>query len=265
MQTALKPPQSSSSKDGGPLSTRNGSIVAAAVAAAVAGLLIVFFLQQYRDNVNEESIPTAVVVADQLIEQGASGDTVGAQGLFKIAKVPRDQLKLGAVTDAAALRGKIAVADILPGQQLTAADFKPAGGGVITKLAADQRAISIPLDSTHGLVGTLVAGDHVDVLSGFTLGGGAGGERPVLRMLMQDVLVLAVPAAAAGGGPGGGGANANSGITLRVATKAAPKLAFAADNSRLWLVLRPQNGEKVERTPVVSLQSLVGDAGKGKP
>ena len=35
--------------------------------------------------------------------------------------------------------GKVATTDILPGQQLTDADFKPAGNGVITKLDAEER------------------------------------------------------------------------------------------------------------------------------
>ncbi|MEJ7826182.1 MAG: Flp pilus assembly protein CpaB [Solirubrobacteraceae bacterium] len=258
MQTTLKPPKST--KDaGGPLSSKNGSIAAAAVAAAVAGLLIVFFLQQYRDNVNEGGVPTKALVAEQLIEQGASGDTVGAQGRFKATTVPRDQLKAGAVTDAAALRGKVATADILPGQQLTAADFKPAGRGVVTKLAADERAITIAFDSAHGLIGNVSAGDHVDVLSGFLLDSTTGRQRPVLRMLMQNVLVLGVPEKKTTGGPGAG-ANATSEVTLRVSGAAAPKLAFAADNGKLWLVLRPQNGARLDRSTLVTVASLLGDA-----
>ncbi len=259
MQTTLKPPKLSNDA-GGPLSSKNGSIAAAAVAAAIAGLLIVFFLQQYRQSVNDEGIPTPVLVAEQLIEQGASGDTVGAQGRFESIKVPRDQLKPGAVTDAAALRGKIAVADILPGQQLTAADFKLAGRGIVTKLAADERAIAIPLDSAHGLGGKLAAGDHVDVLSGFVLDDSTQRQRPILSMLMQNVLVLDAPVKAEGGGPGAGGGEGNAEVTLRVSAAAAPKLAFAADNGKLWLVLRPQNGEKVDRPTLVSLASLLADA-----
>lgn len=257
MQTpTLKPPKMS--KDGpGPLSTKNGSIAAACVAAAIAGLLIVFFMAQYRDGVNKDGVPTSVLVADQLIEQGASGDAAGAQGLFKRTEVPRDQVKAGAVKDAAALRGKVAVAELLPGQQLTDKDFRVAGSGLVTKLAADQRAISVSLDSAHGLAGNLRAGDRVDVLSGFEVDGGSGGNRAVLRMLMQDVLVLAVPQKAASGGGVGGGRNEASEITLRVATNAAPKIAFAADNGKLWLVLRPQNGAKLERSTLVTLSSLL--------
>ncbi len=259
MQTTLKPPKAPKAA-GGPLSSKNGSIAAAAVAAAIAGLIIVFFLQQYRDSVNEDGVPTPALVAERLIEQGASGETVGAQGLFKATTVPRDQVKPGAVTDAAALRGKVAVADILPGQQLTATDFKPAGRGIVTKLAADERAITISLDSAHGLGGKIAAGDHVDVLSGFMLDSSVARQRPVLRMLMQNLLVLDAPPAKAGGPTVGAGANATSVVTLRVAASAAAKLAFAADNGKLWLVLRPQNGAKLDRSTLVTVASLLADA-----
>ncbi len=256
MQTPTLRPPKISKDGGGPLSTKNGSVAAALVAAAIAGLLIVFFLSQYRDGVNKEGVPTPVLVADELIEQGASGDAAGAQGLFERTEVPRDQVKAGAVSDPAALRGEVAVRELLPGQQLTDADFRPAGSGVVTKLAADQRAITVSLDSAHSLSGNLRAGDHVDILSGFEIDS-AGGNRPVLRMLMQDVRVLAVPKKAAGGGGVGGGANETADITLRVGVSAAPKLAFAADNGKIWLVLRPQDGEKLDRSSLITLQSLL--------
>jgi Flp pilus assembly protein CpaB len=254
MQTIRKPTLNKGGK--GPLSTKGGSIAAAILAAALAATVIVIFLQQYRSSVNNDGVPTAVIVADQLIEQGASGDSIGAQKLFRSTKVPRDQLKPHAVTDAAALRGKVAVADILPGQQLTSADFKPAGRGVVTKLAADQRAITISLDTAHGLIGTIAAGDHVDVLSGFLVDNATGRQAPVLRTLMQDVLVLSVPKSAGGGI---GAATQTKDVTLRVSYRQAPKIAFAADNGKLWLALRPQNGNTVDAQTLVTLQSLLFD------
>jgi len=260
MQTLPKPPKLSSKDGGGALSSKNGAIGAAVVAAVIAGLLIVMFLTQYRNNINEDGVPTPVVVAQQLIDKGASGDTAGAQGLFKSVEVPRDQLKTGAVTDPAVLRGKIAVEQIVPGQQITAADFTAPGNGLVTKLAADQRAITIAIDNSHGLLANIRAGDRVDILSGFqqeTSGG--GGSRPVLRMLMQDVLVLAAPAAATGDGPGGNPGAAGE-VTLRVDTSAAPKVAFAADNGTLRLLLRPQNGDKLDRSALVSMASLLVDS-----
>ena len=265
MQTTLKPPKPNRDGKGpklsragkGPLDSRNGSVLAAVVTAALAGLIIMVFLNQYRDNVNKDGVPTPVLIAGKLIEQGASGDTIGAAGLFKADEVPRDQLKTGAVTDAATLRGKVAVDDILPGQQLTVADFKPAGRGIVTKLGPDQRAIKIALDNAHGLIGTVRKGDRVDVLSGFLVDSATGRQQPILRTLMQNLLVLDAPAEVKAGGVGGGGSAKAKEVTLRVTDKQAPKLAFAADNGKLWLLLRPQNGRDAETQSMVTLQQLL--------
>lgn len=261
MQTTLKPPKLT--KDGkGPLSSKNGSVLAAGVTAVLAGLLIMVFLNQYRDSVNKDGVPTPVIVATQLIEQGASGETIGEARMFRSDEVPRDQLKKQAVTDAAQLRGKIAVADILPGQQLTAADFKPAGRSIVTKLGPQERGMKISLDAAHGLIGAVRKGDRVDVLSGFLVDGGTGRQRPILRTLMQNLLVLDAPDApdAPAAGRAGGGSNRPKEVTVRVTVKQAPKLAFAADNGKVWLMLRPQNGADADRSTIVTLESLLLDA-----
>lgn len=243
-----------------PLSTKNGTIISAVVTAALAAGVIALFLSQYRNNVNSGGVPTPVLVADKLIEKGASGDSLGAQGLFKSEKLPKDQLKPEALTDPAVLKGQVAVGDILPGQQLTNADFAPAGNGSVTKLAANQRAITLSLDRAHGLLGPIKTGDHVDVYSGFLVDTEVGRPRPFLRMLQQNVLVLDAPQGKAGGSGVGSGANQKKEITLRVADTAAPDIAFAYDNGKVWLVLRPLDGSKLEKRPLVSLEKLLFDA-----
>lgn len=259
MQTTVKPPKANTKDGKGPLSSKNGSVLAAVVTAALAGLIIMVFLDQYRDNVNKDGVPTPVLVATQIIEQGASGDTIGEAGLFKADDVPRAQLKTGAITDAAALRGKVAVADILPGQQLTAADFRPAGRTIVTKLGADERAINVPVDNAHGLIGAIRKGDRVDVLSGFLVDSSIGRQRPILRTLMQNLLVLDAPVVTKNSSARGGSSRPKE-VTLRVTSKQAPKLAFAADNGKVWLVLRPQNGRDNETQSLVTLESLLLDA-----
>jgi Flp pilus assembly protein CpaB len=244
-------------KDGKPpLSSKSATIMGAVVAVALAALIIVIFLKQYRDNVNSDGVPTPVLVATQLIEQGSSGDSIGADGQFKATEGPRDQLKSGAVTDSAALRGKIAVADILPGQQLTGGDFKTAGSGPVTKLGADERGIMISLDNAHGLNGSIKPGDHVDVFSGFLVDRRANGLRPVLRALMQNVLVLKTPTEVKRSTVGSG-SNKPKEVMLRVKSSQAPALAFAADNGKVWLVLRPENGEDIDRRTLVNLESVL--------
>lgn len=244
-------------KDGKPpLSSKSATIMGAVVAVVLAALIIVIFLKQYRENINKDGVPTPVLVATQLIEQGSSGDSIGADGQFKATEVPRDQLKTGAVTDAGKLRGKIAVADILPGQQLTGGDFTTAGSGPVTKLGPDERGIMVSLDNAHGLNGAIKPGDHVDVFSGFLVDRGANGLRPVLKTLIQNVLVLTTPPATKRSTVGSG-SNKPKEVMLRVKSTQAPELAFAADNGKLWLLLRPQNGEDIDRRTLVNLESVL--------
>lgn len=262
MQTINKPKPLTNGKapkpfrDGkGPLSSKGGSLAAAVVTAVLAGLVIVVFLNQYKDNVNSDGVPTPVLVADKQIPVGASGDSIGENEGFKSTEVPKNQLKQGAITDAAVLRGKVATSDILPGQQLTSADFKPAGSGVITKLDSEQRAVTLPLDKAHGMIGQLRVGDHVDVLAGFLVETGGGRPRPVMRNVAQDVLVLSVPKAATGAAVSG--SSRPQEIGLRVSNVSAPKVAFAAEFGKVWLALRPANGEDVSKRSLVTIESLL--------
>lgn len=263
MQTISRPKPSNNGKapkpyrDGkGPLSSKGGSVAAAVVTAVLAGLVIVVFLNQYKDNVNSDSVPTPVLVADKQIPVGASGDSIGENEGFKSTEVPKNQLKEGAITDAAVLKGKVATTDILPGQQLTSTDFKPAGSGVITKLDSEQRAVTLPLDKAHGMIGQLRVGDHVDVLAGFLVETGGGRPRPVMRTVAQDVLVLSVPKAAAAGAAVNGSSRPQE-IGLRVSNVSAPKVSFAAEFGKVWLALRPANGKDVSKRSLVTIESLL--------
>jgi Flp pilus assembly protein CpaB len=161
--------------------------------------------------------------------------------------VVEKHVSLGAISDAGLLRGKVTVKDILPGEQLTATDFAPATGAA-SQLASDQRAVEIQLDASHGIGGVLQAGDHVDVYAGFNLvnlvpgAGGTGGSgvaRPMIRLLNSNVPVLQ----ASGGGANGNAGGGNITVLLAVNQNMAPQVAFAADNGKLWLVLRPGNGQ----------------------
>jgi Flp pilus assembly protein CpaB len=226
--------------------TRRGTIIAGAVAALLAGLLLLIYLSHYRSSVKASNQQASVLVARNLIPKGSSGDIIASTRQFQVAQLPRDEFKSGALTDPDALRGRVAVDDIFPNQQLTASEFVAAPPGtLVSKLAPDQRAIAVPLDAAHGLVGQIQPGDHVDVFVGLNVQG-AGGTRSVLRLLMQDALVLRAPV-------GGSGGN----IVLRADSTQAAALAFAADNGKLWLVLRPPSGAEPARPGLMTAYRLL--------
>lgn len=247
-------------RDGrGPLSSRNSSVLAALVTAALAALVIIAFLNQYRDSVNKDGVPTPVLVAAKPIEKGASADAIGAGALYRTEQIPRDQLKEDAINDASQLKGKVAAADILPGQQLTAGSFAASNRPIKDKLGPDDRAMRVAVDAEHGMTGEVRRGDRVDIYAGFLVNTGDARQRPVLRTVMQDVLVLDAPPLAASSGEGGivSGAAKEKEVTLKVTSRQGPKLAFAAENGEVWLALRPQNGRSLEEQQMVTLERLL--------
>jgi Flp pilus assembly protein CpaB len=219
--------------------TRGGAVLIGGVAAVLAAILLIVYLHSYRSSVNSGSQPMTVLVAKSLIPRGTSGSLIAQQGLYQVTSVPKSQLKQLAITDPKALTGNVTVADVFPGQQLTANDFSIEGANSIPSvITGKSRAIAIAVDGTHAVAGQLQAGDHVDIYVGMNAqhGNVAG---PVIKLLASNVLVLAAPSSASAGVSGGGG---NPNAVLRVTNKTAAKFAFAADNGVLWLVLRPQVG-----------------------
>src|SRR5919109_1288148 len=180
------------------LSTRGGTIAVGGAAAVMAAFVLLIYLSQYRSSVNASGADVTVLVAKSLIEKGTPGDVVAVKELFQTTEAPQSQLKDGAITDPSTLRGRIALQDIYPGQQITVADFTATRSDALgTKLVDEERAIAVPLDSAHGMIGHIEAGDRVDVFAGFNVvpavGPFAGKAQPVIKVLMQKALVLEGP------------------------------------------------------------------------
>ena len=230
------------------LGSRRATIAVGVASAGLAAIVLIAYLNQYRDSVGVSAQPVSVVVAKSLITKGTSAAVIGSQGLTGVLTIPRDQVKAGAVTDPATLRDRVAVADIYPGQQITLADFSATPTQAIpTRLVGDERALAVPLDSSHGMVGQVQPGDHVDLYVG--LGGDAGS---VIRLLLADVPVLSAPGVGAEGSPN---------FVFKVDSASAPKIAFASDHGTLWIVLRPSNGAKKTPPQSVTMQTLLKAGG----
>jgi Flp pilus assembly protein CpaB len=234
------------------LRNRSGAVIAGAIAALVAVVLLIVYLNSYRASINSGQQAERVMIATKLIPAGTSGSVIAKQGLYQVSTVQKDQLKLFAISDPAAVLGRVAVADIFPGEQLTQNDFTTESSlSIPYEITGAQRAIAIPVDATHGLIGQVGAGNFVDIYAGIS----GGGSSTLVTLLAPNVYVLVAPGA---GSPD---------AIIRINTNDAAKFAFAADNVRLWLVLRPQTGAKPTLPATATLATLlskVGAAGTGK-
>src|SRR5215208_366588 len=175
----------------GMLGTPRRTLVAGVAALVVATILLLAYLSHYRSSIKSENANITVLRAKVFIPAGTTALALARQGLFEVASLPKDQLKDGAVTDAGALQGEVALSDIYPGQQLTTAEFGTtatssalSGSSYLLGTKGNTgtwRAIAIPLDTSHGLSPQTKTGDHVDVYANMN---------GTLGLLMSNVLVL---------------------------------------------------------------------------
>jgi pilus assembly protein CpaB len=238
------------------LSTRRGTLAVAGVAALLAAAVLMVFLSRYRDSVDSAAAPTPVLVATSLIQKGTSGDVLAEKRQFESVTRAAEDVKDGGVADPAVLAGKVATTDIYPGQQITSSSFVASTGTVLPKLADDQRAIAVPVDEAHGLIGQVQTGDHVDVLASYASTNSATGQGlGVVKTMLQDKLVLRAGAKPIEGSDEGNAADKS--IILRVSDREAVSLAHAADNGKVWVLLRPAGGAEQSRPQAATLGSIL--------
>lgn len=221
---------------GGLLATRAGALTLALVCAIVAAGLLVFALGQYKQKNQTPTVQATVLVATGEIHKGTTGVAIAAANLFKSTPVLASQVVPGALSDSSTLKGSVAQADILPGQQLTAAEFTTVVG-VAGQLGPGQRAVSVSIDEAHGDTDVLAAGDSVDVYAALSSKG-----TPFLSLLIPDALVIkpgGAAAAPAAGTTAPTPAVTGTSLVLAVSAAQAPQLAYVADNGKLWIILRP--------------------------
>jgi Flp pilus assembly protein CpaB len=238
------------------LSSRRGTILVAAACVLIAGAIIVFAMHRYRQSVNAQGQLETVLVATQLIQKGTTGDAIARGNLFHPTQIVAKQVSAGAITDTAAITGKVTAVNIYPGQQLTLADFASTGD-LAAQLGPNDRALSIPLPQGPGLVGQLQAGDHVDVYGGWTVLNEQGRSVPLTKLLVPDATVLKAANAPISGGIGGSSTSQISDVVIKVNVADAAKIAFTSTNGTVWLVLRSPTATAPSATQITSIDSIL--------
>lgn len=240
------------------VSTRWGTLLAAVAAAIAAALVLLVYLNKYREEVRAQDTPVTVLVARTAIPKGTTGDVIASKGLYTATTIREGQLKEGAISDPASLRGKVAVEEVFEGAQLTSASFTAAGDSLAGTLADEDRVVSVPLDGAHGLVEELEVGNRVDVYAGFNVipldASGrpiSGGQsRPMMKLIVPNVPVVAIGQKKTSG-------SGTTNVSVRVDDVDAAKIAFASDNGKVWLALRPSAGATATNPGIVTVETLL--------
>ncbi len=149
---------------------RTRNIVIALALAAAAVLLTVIYVTSAKDDEVAGKQQVTVWVAQRDFPVGTTGSKIAAS-LHKEV-VPQKAAAPQFVSNPNQIKGLLSTQPIYAGEQLTELRFAtPKEQGIRTELKGKLRAVSVAGDANQLLVGTLQAGDRVDVVAVFKRNG----------------------------------------------------------------------------------------------
>jgi Flp pilus assembly protein CpaB len=227
-------------------SVRN--IVIAGGLAVVAVIAVLLYTSGVRDKAQENQHRVQVLVASRDIAPGTTGAQVISQHLLVPKAVVQTDEIPGALTSLTGLDNLVVSQTIYHGQQAPSAVFQtPLTTGTGLQIRATERAMSLPVDTDSGLIGTLKDGDHIDIMIALSGDTGANGAQNFTRPLLRNVTVITAPT------------NDDAHIILKVSDTDAEKLFYATSFYKLWFVQRPQVGATDSPLALETAQSILFD------
>jgi pilus assembly protein CpaB len=201
--------------------------IAAVVLAGAAAYLSYEYAHKADSRAQKDVQRVDVLVAKSDISKGTTAAQALNSGLISTKSVPRSILPPSVVADAANLTNKIAVSSIAKGQFIVDQSFvEPAAvGGFSSLVPKGDVAMTISVDSTHGVAGFIQPGDMVNVIytgpvsepKQSILPNAAPDPARISAFLIPSVKVLAVGQTTANSAP----ASSASGAGLRTSGQAA--------------------------------------------
>ncbi len=205
--------------------------------------------QAYTKNLNRVAVAkVAIPIGTKIIPEQVM-----------VVQFPKESTPDGAFESPDKLAGRVAVTNIAPREPITEARLAPEGtaGGLSAVIPEGYRAMTVKVDDVVGISGFIMPGTLVDVVVEIDPAEKAGMQDPISKIVLQNIKVLA------------NGQNidkpedqreANSvkAVTLLVLPEQAEKLALAASEGHLQLVMRNSVDQGDEQTPGINKRGLLG-------
>lgn len=235
---------------------RNKRFFIVLVGALLFGLLAAFSVsrylssaQAYTKNLNRVAVAkVAIPLGTKIIPEQ-----------IMVVQFPKESTPDGAFESVDKLTGRVAVTNIAPREPITEARLAPEGtaGGLSAVIPEGYRAMTVKVDDVVGISGFIMPGTLVDVVVVIDPAEKAGMQDPISKIVLQNIKVLA------------NGQNidkpedqreANSvkAVTLLVLPEQAEKLALAASEGHLQLVMRNSVDQGDEQTTGINKRGLLG-------
>ncbi len=201
---------------------------------ALVGLVATWAVYAAMAHPAPKAAPTAMAV---VAATGVPAKTQLAAGELKLAAVPLS-LAVGALTEIPAATGRITMVPLSPGQLVYPDDLAQPGNGAALSyhVPPGMRAESVRVNDVTGVSGMIQPGDHVDVVA--VLPKTVAGSSQA-RLLLQDVLVLAVGNSQQAAPTRGTAAPSYTDVTLALYPGDAVLLVYAGSRGTLQLLLDP--------------------------
>ena len=205
--------------------------------------------QAYTKNLN------GVVVAKVGIPLGTK---IIAEQLT-VVQFPAESTPDGAFPAVDKLVGRVAVVNIAAREPITEPRLAPEGtaAGLSAVIPEGYRAMTVKVDDVVGISGFIMPGTLVDVVVVIIPGdSGAQSQQPISKIVLQNIKVLAngqnidKPESARE-------ANSVKAVTLLVTPEQAEKLALAASEGKLQLVMRNSIDQGDEQTKGIGKRGLL--------
>lgn len=204
----------------------------------------------------QASVPsTKVVVAAADIQLGSR---LSSQ-MLKTVDWPAGSIPAGATTKAETLEDRVVKTSVLRGEPILEAKLAPVGtkGGLSAVIPEGKRAMTVRVNDVIGVAGFALPGNYVDIVINTQLDGAGGAGRQISKIVLENILVLAVAQEANRDETKPRVVNA---VTLELTPEQAEKLDLARSVGTLSLVLRNQiDKDGVETRGIMKPQLLAGD------
>ena len=218
------------------------------VLAAVSVSKYLSSAQAYTKNLNKVAVAKVAIPI---------GSKIIAEQLM-VVQFPKESTPDGAFESPEKLVGRVAVVNIAAREPITESRLAAEGtaAGLAAIIPEGYRAMTVKVDDAAGISGFIQPGTLVDVVVTIDPEGIAR-QDPISKIVLQNIKVLA------------SGQNidkpkdereatAVKAVTLQVTPEQAEKLALAASEGKLQLVMRSQIDQGDEKTTGVNKRNLLG-------
>lgn len=176
-----------------------------------------------------------------------------------VVQFPPESTPDGAFEAVDKLTGRVAITNIAAREPITEARLAPEGtaGGLSAVIPEGYRAMTVKVDDVVGISGFIMPGTLVDVVVVIDPAEKAGMQDPISKIVLQNIKVLAngqnidKPESERE-------ANSVKAVTLLVTPEQAEKLALAASEGKLQLVMRNSIDQGDEQTSGINKRKLLG-------